>query len=187
MEEAYETEWQWFRRAIRDSLLRPSAFASSLAREHYGLPGVLVALLARFALSVSVRLLVLPSPAPRPPRLPRPSQVSATASRARVPEPALATGLGAHPPAGGAAVTGDGYQLTLPSRWTEVHLGIAGEIGHFETQTDVLTVLRASGSALVTPDGYAENVGGPWRRGLERTRSSRPILRIGELEGLAPV
>src|SRR5258708_6582146 len=59
MEEAYETEWQWFRRAIRDSLLRPSAFASSLAREHYGLAGVLVALLAGFALSVSVDWLVL--------------------------------------------------------------------------------------------------------------------------------
>src|SRR5258708_9963125 len=59
MEEAYETQWQWFRPATRASLLRPSAFASSLAREHYGLAGVLVALLAGFALSVSVDWLVL--------------------------------------------------------------------------------------------------------------------------------
>src|SRR5258708_25324851 len=61
MEEAYETEWQWFRRAIRESSLRPSAVVSSLAREHYGLAGVLVALLAGFALSVSVDWLVLAS------------------------------------------------------------------------------------------------------------------------------
>src|SRR5258708_630819 len=72
MEEAYETEWQWFRRAIRDSLLRPSAFASSLAREHYGLAGVLVALLAGFALSVSVDWLGPPSQGPRPLRLATP-------------------------------------------------------------------------------------------------------------------
>ncbi|HEX9494455.1 MAG TPA: Yip1 family protein [Candidatus Limnocylindria bacterium] len=296
MEEAYETEWQWFRRAIRDSLLRPSAFASSLAREHYGLAGVLVALLAGFALSVSVDWLVLASKGLSPlsfatrilldaallglrlaivaavvsaavalfMRLVRhsdltmdqaftaltfaltplyftpilaaalaivpelvplvgilavillarllyglfanirplaplglalaavaivlgsipltlPDQVSRIEFTALAYQPALAPVLVADPPAGGAAVTGDGYQLTLPSRWTEVHLGIAGEIGHFETQTDVLTVMRASGSALVTPDGYAENVGGPWRRGLERTSSSRSIVRIGEL------
>src|SRR5258708_1308182 len=61
MAEAYETEWQWFRRATRDSLWRPRAVASSLAREHYGLAGVLVALLAGCALSVSVDWLVLAS------------------------------------------------------------------------------------------------------------------------------
>src|SRR5258708_36432027 len=119
--------------------------------------------------------------------LPLPAQVTRIESPALASQPALAPVLVADPPAGGAAVTGDGYQLTLPSRWTEVHLGIAGEIGHFETQTDVLTVMRASGSALVTPDGYAENVGGPWRRGLERTSSSRSILPIGEVVGIGDV
>src|SRR6266576_576652 len=59
MDDTLETEWQWFRHAIRDSLLRPSAFAASLAREHYGLAGVLVAILAGFALSLSIDALVL--------------------------------------------------------------------------------------------------------------------------------
>src|SRR5258708_21218673 len=113
--------------------------------------------------------------------LPLPAQVTRIESPALASQPALAPVLVADPPAGGAAVTGDGYQLTLPSCWTEVHLGIAGEVGHFETQTDVLTVLRASGGPLVAPDGYAESVGGPWRRGLERTSASRSIVRIGEL------
>jgi len=54
MDEAFETEWQWFRRSIRDSLLRPRRFARSLAREHYGLAGVLVALVAGVCFSVSV-------------------------------------------------------------------------------------------------------------------------------------
>src|SRR3981189_2310796 len=61
MDQAYETEWQWFRRAIRDSLFRPSPFATSLAREHYGLAGVLVSILAGIALSVSIDWLVLAS------------------------------------------------------------------------------------------------------------------------------
>jgi len=59
VDETLETEWQWFRRAIRDSLLRPSRFAASLAREHYGIAGVLVAILAGIALSISVDALVL--------------------------------------------------------------------------------------------------------------------------------
>jgi hypothetical protein len=54
MDEAYETEWQWFRRSVRDSLLRPRRFAASLAREHYGLAGVLVAIVAGACFSVSV-------------------------------------------------------------------------------------------------------------------------------------
>jgi len=61
MDETAETEWQWFRRSIRDSLIRPERFGASLAREHYGLAGVLVALLAGIALSVSVDALVLAS------------------------------------------------------------------------------------------------------------------------------
>src|SRR5438067_6616353 len=61
MAETYETEWQWFRRSVRDSLLRPGRFGAGLAREHYGLAGVLVALLAGMALSVSVDSLVLAS------------------------------------------------------------------------------------------------------------------------------
>lgn len=296
MAEAYETEWQWFRRAIRDSLLRPRAFAAGLAREHYGLAGVLVALLAGVALSVSVDWLVLAAKGLNPlgfavrilldaallglrlaivaailsaaialfMRLVRHRQVTMdqaftaltfaltplyltpllAATLAIVPEllpivgilavgllarllyglvanirplaplglalaavaivigsipltlpdqvsrieftalayqPSLAPVLAAEPPSGGTTVTGDGYELSLPARWKEVHLGIAGEIGHYETRSDVLTVVRASGSALVTPDGYAENAGGPWRRGLERTSSSRSIVRSGDL------
>src|SRR5258708_9989054 len=84
MEEAYETEWQWFRRAIRDSLLRPSAFASSLAREHYGLAGVLVALLAGFALSVSVDWLVLASKGLGPVSLAPPILLRAPVPRLRL-------------------------------------------------------------------------------------------------------
>src|SRR5207247_3460605 len=61
----------------------------------------------------------------------------------------------------------------------EVHLGIAGELARFETDTDVLVVMRAAGSALVTPDSYAENVAVPWRRGLDRTSASRAIERNG--------
>jgi len=61
MDERYETEWQWFRSSVRDSLLRPRRFAASLAREHYGLAGVLVALLAGFVLSFSVDALVIAS------------------------------------------------------------------------------------------------------------------------------
>src|SRR4029077_17925552 len=54
-----ESEWQWFRRSIKDSLLRPGDFAASLAREHYGLGGVLVAILSGIALSISSDALVL--------------------------------------------------------------------------------------------------------------------------------
>src|SRR5258708_21328280 len=61
VDEANETEWQWFRRSIRDSIVRPRLFAASLAREHYGLAGVLVAVIAGIALSVSVDALVIAS------------------------------------------------------------------------------------------------------------------------------
>ena len=61
MDERYETEWQWFRRSVRDSLVRPRRFAAGLAREHYGLAGVLVALIAGVVLSVSVDALVIAS------------------------------------------------------------------------------------------------------------------------------
>lgn len=54
MDKTLETEWQWFRRAIRDSLLRPRRFATSVAREHYGLAGVLVALVAGMCFSIAV-------------------------------------------------------------------------------------------------------------------------------------
>ena len=54
MDETSGSEWQWFRHAIRDSLLRPRRFAATLAGEHYGLAGVLVALLAGVCFSVTV-------------------------------------------------------------------------------------------------------------------------------------
>ena len=296
MDERYETEWQWFRRSVRDSLLRPRRFAADLAREHYGLAGVLVALIAGFMLSVSVDALVIASKglsvpdftsrllidalllgarlaivaalvsaavalfmrlvrhaevsmdqaftalafaltpllltpvlaaglalfpetrtgvailavlllirlvyglvvnvrplAPLPLALAAvvivlasvpvtlPDQVSRIEFTALAYEPTLAPVLAATPPAGGITTHGDGFDLTLPSRWKEVHLGLAGELARFQTDTDVLVVMRASGSALVTPDSYAENVAVPWRRGLARTSSSRAIERNGTM------
>ena len=296
MDERYETEWQWFRRSVRDSLLRPRRFAASLAREHYGLAGVLVALLAGFVLSLSVDALVIASKglsvpdfvnrlivdalllgvriaivaavvsaavalfmrlvrhaevsmdqaftaltfaltpllltpllaaglvllpealplvailavgllvrliyglvvnvrplAPLPLALAAvvivlasvpvtlPDQVSRIEFTALAYEPTLAPALMATPPAGGVTMHGDGFDLTLPARWREVHLGIAGELARFETDTDVLVVMRAAGGALVTPDSYAQNVAVAWRRGLEQTSSSRAIARNGTM------
>jgi hypothetical protein len=296
MDETLESEWQWFRRSIRDSLLRPSRFASSLAREHYGLAGVLVALLAGIALSVSIDSLVLASKGLSVPdyasrvlvdalllgmrltivaalvsgavalfmRLVRhaelsmdqaftaltfaltplyvtpilaaalailpelltvvgvlaialvvrllyglfanvrplaplalalaavaivvasvpltlPDQVSRIEYTALAYQPALAPPIAATAPAGGTSMKGDGFELTLPPRWKEVHLGLAGELARYETDTDVLVVVRATGSALVTPDGYAENVALAWRRGLDQQSSSRSIERSGDL------
>src|SRR5437870_5210122 len=182
MDERYETEWQWFRRSVRDSLLRPRRFAASLAREHYGLVGVLVALLAGFVLSFSVDALVIASKGLSVPDfvnrlavdalvlgarlaavaavgivlasvpLTLSDQVSRIEFTALAYEPTLAPVLAAQPPAGGVTTHGDGFDLTLPARWKEVHLGIAGELARFETDTDVLLVMRAAGSALVTPD-----------------------------------
>ena len=296
MDETFETEWQWFRGAIRDSLLRPSRFAASLAREHYGIAGVLVAILAGIALSISIDALVLSAkgfsaldyatrifidalllgirlaivaalvsgavalfmrlvrhaelsmdqaftaltfaltplflmpvlaaalgivPQTLPlvgllavlllarlvyglfanlrPLAPQvltvvavaiilasvpvtlPDQVSRIEFTALAYEPGLAPPLVATPPAGGSAVAGDGFDLILPARWKEVHLGIAGELARYQTDTDVLVVMRATGSALVTPDSYAENVALAWRRGLDETSSRRSIERNGDL------
>jgi len=54
-------ELAWFRGEIWRSLTQPRDFARGLAREHYGLAGVLVALFAGVSLSVGVDLLVLAS------------------------------------------------------------------------------------------------------------------------------
>lgn len=296
MDEAFETEWQWFRRSIRDSLIRPQRFAASLAREHYGLAGVLVAILAGIALSLSIDSLVLASKglsvldfaarvlidalllgmrlaivaavvsgavalfmrlvrhaelsldqaytaltfaltpllltpilaaalAILPESLPivgvlavillarlvfglfanlRPlaplglavaaalivvasvpitlsDQVSRIEFTALAYQPQLAPVLTASAPAGGTTTTGDGFTLVLPARWKEVHLGIAGELARYETDTDVLVVMRATGSAFVTPDSYADNVALVWKRGLDVKSSSRTIERSGDL------
>lgn len=55
------SELAWFRGELWRSLVHPRSFAASLAREHYGLAGVLVALVAGIGLSVGVDLLVLAS------------------------------------------------------------------------------------------------------------------------------
>ena len=52
------------------------------------------------------------------------------------------------------AVRGDGFSLVLPARWKEVQLGIPGALASYETDTDVFVVMRATGSAPVTPDSY---------------------------------
>ena len=55
------SELAWFRSELWRSLISPRSFAGGLAREHYGLAGVLVALVAGVGLSVGVDLLVLAS------------------------------------------------------------------------------------------------------------------------------
>jgi hypothetical protein len=54
-------ELAWFRAEILRSLLHPFDFARSLAREHYGIAGVLVAILAGVALAIGIDALVLTS------------------------------------------------------------------------------------------------------------------------------
>ncbi|MDO8506638.1 MAG: Yip1 family protein [Candidatus Limnocylindria bacterium] len=55
------SELAWFRGEIWRSLVRPRDFARGLAREHYGLAGVFVAVVAGAGLSIGVDLLVLAS------------------------------------------------------------------------------------------------------------------------------
>lgn len=54
-------EIAWFRQQVGRALWRPRTFARSLAREHFGIAGLFVALLAGFALSLSIDSLVLTS------------------------------------------------------------------------------------------------------------------------------
>lgn len=54
-------ELAWFRAEILRSLVHPFDFARSLAREHYGLAGVLVALIAGVALSFAIDAMILTS------------------------------------------------------------------------------------------------------------------------------
>lgn len=61
MEDRVETEWQWFGGVVRDSLFRPRRFAIAQSHEHYGLAGVLVALIGGMLLSLSIDALVLTS------------------------------------------------------------------------------------------------------------------------------
>ena len=52
-------ELAWFRAEVFRSILRPRSFASSLAREHFGLAGLLIVVVAGIALSLTVDALVL--------------------------------------------------------------------------------------------------------------------------------
>lgn len=61
MEMHQGSELAWFRAELWRSIVRPREFAQALAREHYGLAGVLVALIAGIALSLGIDLLVLAS------------------------------------------------------------------------------------------------------------------------------
>src|SRR5207248_6253452 len=54
-----QSEWRWFFASIRDSILHPRAFASQLAREHFGLAGVFVVIAAGISLSVSIDAIVI--------------------------------------------------------------------------------------------------------------------------------
>lgn len=304
MEETSETEWRWFRRSVRDSVVRPRSFARSLSGEHYGLAGVLVALVSGMAFSVSADAVLVASKGLGPAqyiarivtdaflvglrvtiivavlaaavtvvmRFVHRGQVSldrtftavafATTSfllapliavllvvipqsfwlvavlavllavrilygllenlRALVPlavavlgtavivasvplvfadqvaqvefvalgyAPQLAPALTA--PALAAPTNtfrGDGYEITLPTRWKRVELGLPGQVGRFETDTDVLIVMSIRGSAFLTAGGLADDAGGPWRRGLAENGnwlfgggSSRTIERTGDV------
>lgn len=55
------SELEWFRGEVWRSLIRPRSFARDLAREHYGIAGVLVAVAAGAGLSLGIDLLVLAS------------------------------------------------------------------------------------------------------------------------------
>jgi hypothetical protein len=52
-------ELAWFRGEVVRSIVRPRSFAQSLAREHFGLAGVLIVLGAGIALSLTIDALVL--------------------------------------------------------------------------------------------------------------------------------
>jgi hypothetical protein len=52
-------ELAWFRGEVLRSLVSPRSFARSLAREHFGLAGVLVVLVSGIALSLTIDVLVL--------------------------------------------------------------------------------------------------------------------------------
>ncbi|MEK6224958.1 MAG: hypothetical protein AABM40_01540 [Chloroflexota bacterium] len=52
-------ELAWFRAEVLRSIVRPRSFARSLAREHFGLAGVLVVVGAGIALSFTIDMLVL--------------------------------------------------------------------------------------------------------------------------------
>ena len=52
-------ELAWFRAELIRSIIRPRSFASSLAREHFGLAGVLIVVGSGVALSLMIDLLVL--------------------------------------------------------------------------------------------------------------------------------
>jgi hypothetical protein len=54
-------ELAWFRAEILRSLLHPFDFARSLAREHYGLAGVLVSLIAGIALAIAIDAMIVTS------------------------------------------------------------------------------------------------------------------------------
>ena len=54
-------ELAWLRSEILRSILHPFDFARSLAREHYGLAGVLVAVIAGFALAFGIDAMILTS------------------------------------------------------------------------------------------------------------------------------
>lgn len=54
-------ELAWFRHQLWRALWRPRSFARALAREHFGIASVLVALIAGFALSLSIDSLVISS------------------------------------------------------------------------------------------------------------------------------
>lgn len=66
---AMQSELGWFWSEVRRALLQPSELARSLASEHFGLAGVLVAIFAGAALSLSIDVAVLVSKGVDPTKL----------------------------------------------------------------------------------------------------------------------
>lgn len=81
-------------------------------------------------------------------------------------------------PATGTTFPMLGFDLTLPSGWTNATSGVPGEAARFESSHATLSVLRASAAALDTADTYANNVMGPQLSGVTDTWHVRTVERI---------
>lgn len=94
--------------------------------------------------------------------------------------PQLAAPLAAEP-ARGTLWARSGIALVVPDRWHAASSAVAGEIGRFETDTDVLTVASTRGSAFLTPSDLADRIALAEVRGMNDRTSRRDIVRIGGL------
>lgn len=92
--------------------------------------------------------------------------------------PELAPTLAAEPARGTLWARG-GVALVVPDRWHPASSAVAGELGRFETDTDVLTVTRARAGALLVPSDLADQIALAEVRGMNERSSRRDVVRIG--------